>query len=136
MTEELKQDERFVSGPVKTYSLMELVRGTDLTTYCEEKEPTRRQIIGLMIQVCEGIGHAHANQIVHRDIKPRNIMVTETGEVKVVDFGLAKAIEQDPELSDVSTSGELIGTPLYMSPEQALADGTPITAASSTASCW
>lgn len=109
---------------------MELVRGTDLGTYCQKREPSRRQIIGLMIQACEGVGFAHAQNIVHRDLKPRNIMVTDVGLVKVVDFGLAKAIEEtETDKAEVTQAGELIGTPLYMAPEQALPDASPLSAA-------
>jgi serine/threonine protein kinase/formylglycine-generating enzyme required for sulfatase activity len=102
---------------------MEYVDGSKITTYCDERELGIEDRIALFLQVCDAVAHAHQNGILHRDLKPGNVMVTERGGqplVKVIDFGLAKATEaSDLELSLLTETGQLLGTPAYMSPEQA-----------------
>ncbi len=73
--------------------------------------------------VAEALHHAHAHGVIHRDVKPANIMMLDSGETKVMDFGIAKV-----ESSQLTAAGQFIGTPLYMSPEQAL--GRPLDARS------
>ena len=70
----------------------------------------------IVLKCANGLGHAHGRRIVHRDVKPENIMITQMGEVKITDLGLAKPTDQDPGLTD---SGTGVGTPRYMAPEQA-----------------
>ena len=108
----------------RPYFVMELVRGTKMTDYCDEKALSTKQRLELFTQVCHAIQHAHQKGIIHRDIKPSNVLVTVNDGVavpKVIDFGIAKATT-DQRLTDktVFTAFEqFIGTPAYMSPEQA-----------------
>jgi len=109
----------------RPYFVMELVRGTKITDYCDEHALTIRARMELFMQVCHAIQHAHQKGVIHRDIKPSNILVSTTGEgtplPKVIDFGIAKATTGQ-RLTDQTffTAFELlIGTPTYMSPEQA-----------------
>jgi len=109
------------------YFVMELVRGLPITTYCDTERLTLRQRLELFITVCQAVQHAHQKAVLHRDLKPSNILVAEVdGQplVKVIDFGVAKALEQDGEESWQETlartlDGMVVGTPQYMSPEQA-----------------
>jgi len=105
------------------YFVMEHVKGEPITTYCDQNKLTTEQRLHLFIQVCEGIQYAHQKGIIHRDIKPSNILVTRQGEKavpKVIDFGVAKAVNQPLTTQTLFTAqGQLIGTPEYMSPEQA-----------------
>ena len=107
----------------RPYFVMELVRGQRITDYCDENNLPTEQRLDLFMQVCHAIQHAHQKGIIHRDIKPSNILVTELdGQPvpKVIDFGIAKAT-QGP-LTDETVYTQLhqfIGTPAYMSPEQA-----------------
>ena len=102
---------------------MELVRGKSITAYCDEKRFSLRQRLKLFGQVCNALEHAHQKGIIHRDIKPTNIMVTNHDGVpvpKIIDFGIAKAIDESlTEKTLFTRYGEMVGTPLYMSPEQA-----------------
>src|SRR5881397_2901017 len=109
----------------RPYFVMELVRGIKITEYCNQHSLTTVDRLGLFVQVCQAVQHAHQRGIIHRDIKPSNILVTQSLEgvamPMVIDFGIAKATT-DQRLTDktVFTAFEiLIGTPAYMSPEQA-----------------
>jgi len=106
------------------YLAMEYVEGDSLIDYCAEKKLDVKDRLGLFLKVCSAVAYAHRNLVVHRDIKPINILVTADGEPKLLDFGLAKAFEADAE----RTQTELRAfTPAYASPEQIL--GEPITTA-------
>jgi serine/threonine protein kinase/WD40 repeat protein len=108
----------------RPYFVMEFVRGTKITDYCDRKSLSIQARLELFVQVCQAIQHAHQKGIIHRDIKPSNILVTERdGQSlpKVIDFGIAKATG-GLRLTDKTlfTAFEhFIGTPDYMSPEQA-----------------
>ena len=98
-----------------SYLAMEYLEGESLQTYCKEDgHLSVSQSIDIITQVCDALDYAHANGIVHRDIKPGNIMVLNNGEVKVTDFGIARAAG-----STKTRTGIIKGTPYYMSPEQA-----------------
>ena len=107
----------------RPYFVMELVRGTHITEYCDQEKLSTRQRLDLFIQVCQAIQHAHQKGVIHRDIKPSNILVTEyNGKPlpKVIDFGIAKAVGNPYRLDKgLTLTGQLIGTLAYMSPEQA-----------------
>lgn len=102
---------------------MEYVEGEPLTDYCDKRALTIPDRVALFVQVCEAMTHAHQNGILHRDLKPNNVLVTEQEGrplVKVIDFGLAKALDQETaEAAMVTQAGQVVGTPSYMSPEQA-----------------
>jgi len=92
-----------------------LEEARDIDQYCDQQALTSRTIIQLVIKAAHAIAYAHSQLVIHRDIKPSNILVSQKGEVKVVDFGIAKLIRQDQE-SDGHTILAL--TPSYASPEQ------------------
>jgi serine/threonine-protein kinase len=108
--------------------VMELVQGRTLRDILNDGPMPVARAVEIVLQVAEGVGAAHAAGIVHRDLKPGNVMVTERGRVKVLDFGLAKlvgggAIADQPTISSPATvAGVLLGTVDYMSPEQAKGD--------------
>ena len=112
----------------RPYFVMELVRGTKITDYCDQHNLPTRERLGLFIKVCHAIQHAHQKGIIHRDLKPSNILVTLHDGVpvpKVIDFGIAKATT-DQRLTDktlFTALEQFIGTPAYMSPEQAEMSG-------------
>jgi serine/threonine protein kinase len=114
----------------RPYFVMELVRGEPITEFCDKHRLTLRERCDLFILVCEAVQHAHAKGVIHRDLKPGNILVHyEDGHAKpkVIDFGVAKALHQRLADSTVFTErGQLIGTPEYMSPEQAEMSGVDV----------
>ncbi len=114
----------------RPYFVMELVRGIKITEYCDQHELDTRERLKLFIQVCQAIQHAHQKGVIHRDIKPSNILVTIIDGLpvpKVIDFGIAKAIEGRLTDSTIFTAYEqFIGTPAYMSPEQAVMSGVDV----------
>jgi eukaryotic-like serine/threonine-protein kinase len=105
------------------YFVMELVHGIPITRYCDENNLTPRQRLELFVPVCRAIQHAHQKGIIHRDVKPSNVMITRydgNPVPKVIDFGVAKAIEQKlTERTLFTHYGTMVGTLEYMSPEQA-----------------
>jgi serine/threonine protein kinase/Flp pilus assembly protein TadD len=107
----------------RPFFVMELVKGTPITRYCDEHRLTPRQRLELFVPVCQAIQHAHQKGIIHRDIKPSNVLVAlydDRPVPKVIDFGVAKAAAQSLTEKTLMTGfGALIGTPEYMSPEQA-----------------
>lgn len=99
---------------------MELVKdGEEITKYADRHDSTTQEKLALLLQLCEAVDHAHRQGVIHRDLKPSNILVDTNGRVKVMDFGLAKAIDDPQDLTQLSMAGQLLGTPAYMSPEQA-----------------
>jgi len=107
----------------RPYFVMELVRGIPITQYCDEKHLTLRQRLELFLPVCQAIQHAHQKGLIHRDIKPTNILVAEYDDhpvPKVIDFGVAKATGTPMSEKTLFTGfGQIVGTLQYMSPEQA-----------------
>src|SRR5262249_29245390 len=107
----------------RPYFVMELVKGVPIAEFGDDKRLTPRQRLELFVSVCQAVQHAHQKGIIHRDLKPSNVLVMSHDDravVKVIDFGIAKAIGQQLTDKTVFTHlAQLIGTPLYMSPEQA-----------------
>ena len=106
----------------RPYFVMELVRGIPIVEYCDSKQLSTRARLELFLSVCQAVQHAHSKGIIHRDLKPSNILVAPhdgVPVVKVIDFGVAKAIGQQLTDKTIYTRfAQMIGTPLYMSPEQ------------------
>lgn len=104
------------------YFAMEHVEGLPITEYCDHKKLGIRERLKLFMQVCDGVQHAHQKAIIHRDLKPSNILVTEVDgkpTPRIIDFGLAKAATPVPGQTLFTHAGAFMGTPGYMSPEQA-----------------
>jgi serine/threonine protein kinase len=112
------------------YFAMEFVDGEPITRYCDNNRLTPRERVRLLADVCRGIQEAHQRGVIHRDLKPTNILVaTQDGRpvVKIIDFGVAKATDQSVvERSYFTQHGQPIGTPEYMSPEQAAGENVDI----------
>jgi non-specific serine/threonine protein kinase/serine/threonine-protein kinase len=107
----------------RPYFAMELVHGVPITEYCDQCNLTTRERLELFFTVCQAVQHAHEKGVIHRDIKPTNVLVAmQDGRPapKIIDFGIAKAIEQRLTEATLTTAfAQMIGSPLYMSPEQA-----------------
>jgi eukaryotic-like serine/threonine-protein kinase len=107
----------------RPYFVMELVKGVPITEFCDQNHLTPRQRLELFIPVCEAVHHAHQKSIIHRDLKPSNVLVAVHDTIpvsKIIDFGVAKALGQELTDKTLFTGfAQMIGTPLYMSPEQA-----------------
>lgn len=104
------------------YIVMEFIEGETLKEYIQREAPLPvEQAITIATMICDGLQHAHEKGIIHRDIKPHNIIITETGIVKVADFGIAKAISK----KTITYGGNIVGSVHYIAPEQAR--GEPVT---------
>jgi len=116
----------------RQFIVMELIRGLKLSEYLRRRELTPERRLEIVAEIAEALGQAHSHGIVHRDIKPGNVIINEKGEVKVLDFGLARHFQTPPYDSSDSVDlfgqtltnpqtldGVMLGTPYYMSPEQA-----------------
>jgi eukaryotic-like serine/threonine-protein kinase len=107
----------------RSYFAMEVVHGEPITDYCDRHKLTLEQRLELFSPVCQAVQHAHQKGIIHRDIKPKNVLVAVVDDKptpKIIDFGVAKAMAQPLTQQTIFTEqGQLIGTPEYMSPEQA-----------------
>jgi serine/threonine protein kinase len=107
--------------------VMEFLSGRTLRDYLQSKPLKIQEVVDIGIQVADALAAAHSHGIIHRDIKPENIFLTEDRRVKVLDFGLAKVLQQNPSLEStnlasmntLTTIGDVLGTVSYMSPEQA-----------------
>jgi serine/threonine protein kinase/tetratricopeptide (TPR) repeat protein len=110
-------------GSPRPYFVMELVKGVPITRYCDELHLPIKERLALFVPVCQAIQHAHQKGVIHRDVKPSNVLVCmQDGNpvAKVIDFGVAKALHQKlSEQSLFTEIGQIIGTLEYMSPEQA-----------------
>jgi hypothetical protein len=108
-------------GP-QPYFAMEFIRGEGLRDYAESHHLNTRQRLEIVVKVCEAVHHAHQRGLIHRDLKPGNILVDETGQPKILDFGVARVTDSDAQATMQTDVGQLVGTLAYMSPEQVLAD--------------
>jgi tetratricopeptide (TPR) repeat protein/predicted Ser/Thr protein kinase len=108
-------------GP-QPYFAMEFIQGRPLMDYATERRLNTRARLDLMARICDAVNHAHQRGIIHRDLKPGNILVDETGQPKILDFGVARVTDSDAHATRQTDLGQLIGTLAYMSPEQVLGD--------------
>jgi serine/threonine protein kinase/tetratricopeptide (TPR) repeat protein len=97
------------------YITMEYVSGGDLKTFIRRAAPlSTARAISIAKQICDGLAEAHSSGIVHRDLKPNNIMIDDDGNIRIMDFGIARSVKG----KGITGAGVMIGTPEYMSPEQ------------------
>ncbi|MEO8672979.1 MAG: serine/threonine-protein kinase [Tahibacter sp.] len=103
-----------VTGDGRPWLALEYVDGVDLRQYCDRGHRDLVQRMSLFLTVCDAVSHAHARLVVHRDLKPSNLLVTDAGEVKLLDFGIAKLIDANA----APISATRVFTPEYAAPEQ------------------
>jgi len=111
-----------IHGVEERALVMELIDGCTLAAYAAEHSLGIVERMRLMATVCDAVHHAHQRGVLHRDLKPANILVDRSGQVKVLDFGVARILDNDSEATRRTDLGQLIGTLDYMSPEQTLGD--------------
>ncbi|MEM7201818.1 MAG: serine/threonine-protein kinase [Planctomycetota bacterium] len=109
-------------GGAATYIAMEFVDGMSITEYAESARLDTMARVRLITELSQAVHHAHVRGVLHRDLKPSNVLVTAGGQVKVIDFGVARALDADDEATLATFTGQVIGTLAYMSPEQARGD--------------
>lgn len=100
------------------YFTMEFVEGKDLRTHVRDNSLGRNEICRLMVRTCDAIHYAHEHGVIHRDLKPGNVLVDRLGRPRILDFGLSRSVEADYQT--LTATGDVLGTPRYMSPEQAM----------------
>jgi WD40 repeat protein/predicted Ser/Thr protein kinase len=116
-----------LSGDGQPFFAMELIRGLPLDEYANRHGLDVAARVGLLARVADAVQHAHDQGVIHRDLKPANILVEETGQPKVLDFGVARATGADLlTAAGLTHTGQLLGTPSYMSPEQVTGDPAAI----------
>lgn len=109
--------------PVPYFAMEYIPAAKPITAYAREKKLGTRARLELLARVCDAVHHGHQKGIIHRDLKPGNILVDAQGEVKIIDFGVARGTDSDLAVTTLQTDiGQLIGTLQYMSPEQCAAD--------------
>lgn len=121
-----------LGGESIPYFVLERVRGArDIVRYCDDYGLSTSDRLHMFIDVCDAIHHGHMNGVVHRDIKPGNILVDESSVVKVIDFGVARVLDEGVEATEHRTgTGIVLGTLRYMSPEQLASAGGHVDARS------
>ena len=123
---------RLLDGGVTTdglpYFVMEYIEGQSIRDYCDSRRLNTLERLRLFRSVCSAAHYAHQNLIVHRDIKPGNILVTPDGTPKLLDFGIAKPLGPSANLGEMTWATARVMTPEYASPQQAR--GEPITTSS------
>ena len=114
------------------YFVMDLIDGIKITEYCDKNRLSISERLKLFIPVCKAVHHAHQKGVIHRDLKPQNVLVTEKDDRAVpvvIDFGLAKAMDREAKITDetwFTEQGRILGTYQYMSPEQAESSGEDV----------
>lgn len=117
-----------VTADGRPYFVMEYIDGVALPDYLAETDPTLERRLDLFRSICQAVHYAHQNLVLHRDLKPSNILITPDGEPKLLDFGVAKLLDPEHALEDVTRAEARYLTPAYSSPEQIR--GAPLTTAS------
>jgi serine/threonine-protein kinase len=116
-----------VTDEGRPYFVMEIVDGQPITSYCRERDLPVDDRLRLFLDVISAVSYLHRNLVVHRDLKPSNIFVDRSGVVKLLDFGIAKLLDDVPDADGATRTGELLMTPEYAAPEQIA--GLPVTTA-------
>ncbi len=108
------------TGRAQPYFAMEYVDGSDLRTHLRTRQPSRDALLDLFVRIAEAVHFAHTRGVLHRDLKPGNILVSANGRPKILDFGIGKLLDEPVDDSaNITLTGQVLGTPAYMSPEQA-----------------
>ena len=107
-----------VSEAGQPYLVLEYVEGEPIDRWCDERGLDARSRVRLFLDVLAAVAHAHSNLVVHRDLKPSNVMVSKDGRVKLLDFGIAKLLEEDGALTQLTREGMRAFTPAFAAPEQ------------------
>ncbi len=113
------------AGPVP-YLVMELVEGITLNTFINRHKLALPAKLKLILQICDAVAHAHLRGVIHRDLKPTNILVDDSGRARILDFGIARLAENDARATISTSGGQVLGTLAYMSPEQSSGDPAKI----------
>ena len=119
------------SGGVPYFAMEYISSARTLTEYAVDRKLGTRERLSLFAKVCDAVQHGHLKGVVHRDLKPGNILVDSSGQPKIIDFGVARSTDSDLAVTTLQTDvGQLVGTLQYMSPEQVEADPSDIDARS------
>lgn len=111
----------------RPFFVMDYVNGSPLNEFARDDEFNLVDRLKLFVQICKAVHHAHQRGVIHRDLKPGNILVTEDGRPQILDFGIARATETDRQRTKLQThAGQMIGTLPYMSPEQAMGQSSDV----------